>query len=143
MTLYGDCDILFLADLNGGIILKAKKNLVWAAGLAAVCLICAAVILFWRIGENNPTAEIYSGGELVRTVDDLSPDEEYSFRVDCGDGYNIVTVGGGEIWVSEADCSNQTCVNAGKISGGGQTIICAPHKLVIRITSGSGADAVA
>lgn len=123
--------------------MKAKKNLIWAAGLAAVCLICAAVILFGRFSGKNPTAEIYLGGELIRTVDDLSPDEEYSFRVGCGDGYNIVTVGGGKIWVSEADCASQTCVNAGKISGGGQTIICAPHKLVIKITRDYHTDAVA
>ncbi len=122
--------------------MKAKKNLIWAVILAAVCLICAAVILYGRLGGENPKAEIYLGNELIKTVDNLSPDEEYSFRIDCKDGYNIVTVGGGKIWVSESDCANRTCVNAGKISGGGQTIICAPHKLVIRITSDSQTDAV-
>ena len=54
----------------------------------------------------------------------------------------FITVGDGSIWVSVADCSNQTCVHAGKISHAGQTVICAPHKLVIKIVGETSADAV-
>ena len=40
----------------------------------------------------------------------------------------------GQVFISEADCPDGLCVNTGKISKTGQTIICLPHKLVIEIT---------
>ena len=85
---------------------------------------------------------IYENGKLIKTVSDLSPHKEYSFEIKTENGTNTITVGEGSIWVSSADCSNQTCVHAGKISHAGQTVICAPHKLVIKIVGETSADAV-
>lgn len=95
-----------------------RKNLIWSAVFAAVIAACLIFIFLTggKSGENS--AEIYENGT------------------------NTITVGEGSIWVSVADCSNQTCVHAGKISHAGQTVICAPHKLVIKIVGETSADAV-
>ena len=86
-----------------------RKNLIWAAVFAAV--IAAGLIFIFltggKSGENS--AEIYENGKLIKTVSDLSPDKEYSFEIKTENGTNTITVGEGSIWVSVADCSNQTC----------------------------------
>lgn len=51
-------------------------------------------------------------------------------------GTNWLVVENGEAWVSQADCSNQICVNTGKISQVGEVIVCLPHKVVITIETG-------
>jgi len=38
-----------------------------------------------------------------------------------------------EVWIIESDCLNQICVLTGKIKKPGQTVICVPNKLIIRI----------
>ena len=54
-----------------------------------------------------------------------------------------VRIEGGEVWLSEADCPNLLCVKTGKIRYAGQSIVCLPHKLAVRIGGGaSGLDAV-
>ena len=122
--------------------MKSRKNLIWAAVFAGVCLVCMAFIFFTGAKSGENSAEIYENGKLVKTVSDLSPDKEYSFEIKTENGTNTITIGEGSIWVSSADCSNQTCVHAGKISHAGQTVICAPHKLVIKIVGETSADAV-
>ena len=108
-----------------------RKNLIWAAVFAAVIAACLIFIFLTGGKSGEKSAEIYENGKLIKTISDLSPDKEYT-----------ITVGEGSIWVSVADCSNQTCVHAGKISHAGQTVICAPHKLVIKIVGETSADAV-
>lgn len=119
-----------------------RKNLIWAAVFAAVIAACLIFIFLTggKSGENS--AEIYEDGKLVKTIADLDPEKEYFFEIKTENGTNTVTVGGGSIWVSSADCSNQTCVHAGKISLAGQTVICAPHKLVIKVVGETSADAM-
>lgn len=119
-----------------------RKNLIWAAVIAAVIAACLIFIFLTggKSGENS--AEIYEDGKLVKTIADLDPEKEYSFEIKTENGTNTVSVGGGSIWVSSADCSNQTCVHAGKISLAGQTVICAPHKLVIKVVGETSADAM-
>ncbi|WP_443964979.1 NusG domain II-containing protein [Ruminococcus sp.] len=119
-----------------------RKNLIWAAVFAAVIAACLIFIFLTggKSGENS--AEIYEDGKLVKTIADLDPEKEYSFEIKTENGTNTVSVGGGSIWVSSADCSNHTCVHAGKISLAGQTVICAPHKLVIKVVGETSADAM-
>ena len=58
--------------------------------------------------------------------------------------YNTVEIKGGEVKVSEASCKNQVCVKHGSISRTGETIVCLPNRLVVRIEDpeGGGYDTV-
>ena len=110
-----------------------SKNLKWAAVFGAVVLICAAVIFFGQFSRGTTSAEIYVGGELYKVVYDLDRQDMKTFKVETENGYNIIAYEAGKIWVSESDCANQTCVKYAKASLVGETIVCAPHKLVIKI----------
>lgn len=114
-----------------------------AIAAAAAALAAAAGIAVWiimaNLPRNAPAAEIYIGGELLKTVP-LSEDCE--FTVDCGNGYNVVAVSGGAVRVSEADCPDKVCVRTGAVSGGAVPIVCLPHRLEISVVDGAdGVDA--
>ena len=62
--------------------------------------------------------------------------EDRTVRLGDGDGYNILQISGGAAAVTEADCGDHTCVRTGRISREGETIVCLPHRLVVRIEGG-------
>ena len=107
-------------------------------GLIAVAVLAAAGIIAYIIMKNaptnDPTAEIYQNGELIRTVP-LSEDCE--FTIICNEGSNTVTVKNGAVMISAADCPDKVCVKTGAVSGGAIPIVCLPHRLEIRVVNGN------
>ena len=56
---------------------------------------------------------------------------------------NIVTIEGGQAKMQESTCKNQVCVRHAAISEGGESIVCLPNRVVVRIEGkGGGYDAV-
>lgn len=115
---------------------------------AALSIIFAAAavggIVCWQAlrhsARENPCAEVYVGGSLYAV---LPLEVNTQLRVECGGGFNLVTVENGAVFVADADCPDRVCVETGKISGGAVPVVCLPHRLEIRVVNGSDvADAV-
>lgn len=53
--------------------------------------------------------------------------------VPAGVSYNVLCIAGGEIRMESADCRDQICVRHRPISGGGESIICLPHRLAVEV----------
>ena len=120
-----------------------KKNVKWAIVFGSVVAICVFVIIFGQLKSDKKGAEIYVDRKLYKAIDSIEDQETKSILIETENGWNRVCYGRGEIWVEEADCKNRVCVKHAKASFVGSSIICAPHKLVIKVVggSGSGADA--
>ncbi len=71
----------------------------------------------------------------------LSLGEDATVTVTGSLGTNIIEVANGRVRCLESDCSNQTCVKQGWVSGRGQTVVCLPHKLIVQVVADL-ADAV-
>ena len=48
---------------------------------------------------------------------------------------NKIKIADGKVWVTEASCPDKLCVKQGKIDKDGQSIICLPNKVVVKIVS--------
>lgn len=46
---------------------------------------------------------------------------------------NTVVIENGSVYVSDADCKNQICVNHSPITKKGESIICLPNKVIVEI----------
>lgn len=112
--------------------MKTKTWIILFIILAAVCVAGSLPLFF---GEEAAYAEIYSGGELVKTVS-LSIDQGFTI----GD-HNTVTVQNGKIAVTWADCPDGYCMDRGFCSSGGD-IVCLPNRLVIHFTGEQEIDGV-
>lgn len=111
--------------------MNMKKNIITAAVIAAVCAAAAFVWVNMRgVNPHGAAAEIYLDGALYRTLP-LSQDCELIVQTERGS--NTVTVRGGAVAVTEADCPDKVCVRTGAVSGGGVPIVCLPHRLEIRV----------
>ena len=103
--------------------------------LVVLALVAAAGIwLFYSAGAEKGLAAVVTVDGEERA--ELSLDETDSVTIETEWGYNIVHTENGQVFVTEADCRDQICVNHKKIEKTGETIVCLPHKMVVEILGG-------
>ncbi len=115
-----------------------KKNDV----ILIISLIIIAAILMVAINlfvkKDGAYAVITMDGKELASLA-LNKDSEYTITEDMelGNGsdasINVIAVESGKVYMKSADCPDRICVNTGKISKTGETIVCLPHKIVIEI----------
>ena len=106
------------------------------------CLLAALVCCgLWLLLRRDGAAVIVeqAGQETAR----YALDEDRTVKIEGEGGYNTLVIENGAVYLSEADCPTQLCVKTGKIRYAGQSIVCLPHRLAVRIVGGASAlDAV-
>ena len=102
--------------------------------LAAVILAAAFLFLGWRQftrTEGNTVVVTVDGKETAR----FALDREVDVQLDGAGGVNRLVIHDGLAEVTDADCPDRLCVKESSIRYSGETIVCLPHKLVVRIES--------
>ena len=102
--------------------------------LIGVLLIISLSVLFFVFltREEGAVADVYVDGVKVA---------EYPLSIDgvyyINNGSNVLVIEDGAAYMREANCpdkfSKNGCVNTGKISYVGQTIVCLPNKIIVEI----------
>ena len=107
-------------------------------------VICAAVLLsalllflfFYVFPKDGGTLAVYTDGAVT----------EYSLAIDRtvtveANGHTLVIeIKDGEAWVASSTCHDGTCRKKGSISSAGETVLCAPAGVLLRITDRDGGD---
>jgi hypothetical protein len=83
--------------------------------------------------QDSLYVEVYSQGKLFKKLPLEKDSKELTFTVENELGKNIVDINDGKVKVIEADCYDEICVKTHSISKAGESIICLPHKVVVRI----------
>ena len=126
-----------MGDGKGTTALKKGDLYLIGGCLLAALLLCGLWLLLRRDGAVVVVEQ--DGRETAR----YSLTENTTVRIEGEGGYNLLVIENGEAWLSQADCPTQICVKSGRIRSGGQSIVCLPHRLVVRIVGGaSPLDAV-
>lgn len=116
--------------------MKIKKNDI----RLALAVLAAALSLFgwqrYHYGkmEGNARVIVEREGEMIGNYP-LADEERLTFTDDRG-RKNVMAIRGGQVSMEEADCPDKLCVKHKPIDRNGESIICLPHKLVIRIEGG-------
>ncbi len=112
-----------------------------AAAVVLVLAVACAALVWTGGGQSGPlTAVVSTDGETVDQVvlADLTEPEERTYTAN---GCTLrVTFGSGSAQVTASDCPTQDCVHTGKITRGGQSIVCLPARIVIQLEGGPAAD---
>lgn len=106
--------------------------------IAFLFLAAGLIASFLYLGhgrEEGSVAVIEQDGEEIMR---LPLDREQTVRIPSAYGYNVIRITPHGVSVTEADCPDQVCVKQGEIAASGESIICLPHRLVIRLTGGRG-----
>lgn len=97
---------------------------------------CIVIVMFLLILIIKMTSE--RGVEVViyqnkKEYQRLSIYQDRKIKIKVGTGYNIVNIQDGEVWISDASCPDQICVQHRKISNSGEVIVCLPNKIVVEV----------
>lgn len=112
--------------------------------LAAAVLGCIGMLMiFARLPRGTVAVVEQNGKELFRQpLLSLEEPVEQEFTGNSGISFTVrFTRDGAE--VISAGCPDQVCVRTGKLSHAGETAVCLPAGLSLRMEGGPGADAVA
>jgi len=79
----------------------------------------------------------YKGG--ISEVEIIAPDFEARYSLDSDLTLEVkgvtVVIENGCVYVSDSDCDDKICVNTGRISRSGQSVVCLPKKVSVRIVN--------
>ena len=115
-----------------------RGDLYLIVGCLLATLVCCC--LWFLLRQDGGTVIVEQNGQETARY---ALSEDRTVRIEGEGGYNLLVIEGGEVYLSEADCPTQLCMKTGKIRYAGQSIVCLPHKLAVRIKGGaSGLDAV-
>lgn len=103
--------------------------------LIAVALVLAgalyAVSQFSLGTQASSVVVTVDGAERLRRP--LAVEDTYEIRQKDG-SVNVIAVKDGAVYMKEANCRDGLCIRQGRMKNGAKTIVCLPHKLVVRIT---------
>ena len=102
-----------------------KKGDFVIIGLVAVAF-ALSIVLLVAFSKQGSRVVIKQNNEII-----------YNESINKNDtvqtGSNTVVIKDGEVYMENATCKNQVCVNTGKISKKGESIVCLPNKVIIEI----------
>ncbi len=106
--------------------------------IVILIILVVAGLLIYGISHSDETGSYavitIDGNEYQRLPLNINTEQ----KIQTNNGYNIICVEGGQVYVKEADCANQVCVNTGKISERGEVIACLPHGLTVTVEASEG-----
>ena len=99
--------------------------------IAIILIVSLGISLHLFSSKDNPTvAELYINNKLAKVIP-LSQEGYFKYKYD-----NVsfsVDVKEGRVRISESNCPRKVCVHQGWISHSGESIICVPNKVVVKI----------
>ena len=110
--------------------------------IGAVLLLAAVIVLGMARGAAGDTlyAEVWQDGALIERVQ-LTDTTDREIDID---GHNTVVLKGRTAVMAWADCPDQVCVRTGRLTRAGQTAVCLPHRVVLKLVGedNGGIDAI-
>ena len=110
-----------------------KRDIFVILGILVVASIMLVLIHFLKVDGSRVVVYV---DDRVEEVISLSDDGEYEIN----GGSNKIKIENGYCWMIYADCPDKKCIHDfGKIKSVGETIVCLPNKIVVKIV---GEDSV-
>ena len=107
-----------------------KKDIVI---IAAALLLACGLYLVSQVSLGAKASVVVvtvDGQERLRRP--LAMEDSYEIRQQDG-SLNVIAVEGGAVYMKEANCRDGLCIRQGKMKNGAKTIVCLPHKVVVRL----------
>lgn len=111
---------------------KTRNDIILLAGILLLASLCLIIFRFTK--TEGDSVLITLNGSPYKTL----PLSEYTELVVQNEQQsNVVVVRDGKVYVSEASCPDKICKKHRPISRVGETIVCLPNKMTLRIFSQS------
>lgn len=105
-----------------------------------ISTILISTFIYRKSSSDDLQVEVCVDGKVIKTYP-INKDSDYYMEEKLSIG-NTLVIDDGFVYIKDANCDDKLCVKQGRIKKANESIICLPHKLVVKITSGddSGSD---
>jgi hypothetical protein len=107
--------------------------LIIAASVATMVMVSRA-----NANEKGSIAVIEVNGKPIKRIALGQGQPDRKFMIHGFSGWNLVEVNDGRVRVKNANCRDKLCVGMGWIDVQGRSVVCLPHRVVIRVTGKRG-----
>lgn len=98
-----------------------------------LCILSLSLVSFFVIRSNNrPGDEVIIESDAGLVSISLLKGRE-RFGVEGRLGVSIIEISRGRVRMAESPCPSKTCIHTGWISKKGETIVCIPNHIIIKI----------
>ncbi len=109
---------------------KYKNDIILLGTILIISIIAIIVVNIFK--EKGTYVVVVNDQKEVATY---SIEENIEIKLSFEDDkYNILVIKDGYAYIKDATCKDHICVKHNKISMVGETIVCLPNKIVIKIT---------
>ena len=109
---------------------KRRNDIILISAVLLSALLALAVFEFSRSSGNSVMISVDG-----KPTEIISLNEACERTIKTENGTNIIVIENGEVWVSDASCPDKLCKKHRPISKVGETIVCLPNKVTLRIFS--------
>ena len=103
-----------------------------------LALALAVALPFYLRPSDVLTCEIVQDGETVRTVA-LTDTVNETVTIE-GAVTNHIEITSEGVRFSESDCPDQVCVRSGLLTRAGQSAVCLPNRVIVRLTGAAASE---
>ena len=108
-----------------------KKKDVIIIALALLCALALYLVSQMTLGgKMSSVVVLLDGEEVLRRP--LVVSDSYTIAQEDG-SVNVIRVEDGVVFMQEANCRDGLCIRQGKMKNGANTIVCLPHKVVVKM----------
>lgn len=122
-------------------------NKIKKADIFVIFLIIIFSFLIYFFTNKVPREDYGSSKKIVITVDgkifkevELKENTDLNIDINTEYGNNEVHIENGEVQMQESDCKDKICMKMGKIKLTGDSIICLPNRLMVKIVEDKPSD---
>lgn len=106
-------------------LIKYKNDIIV---VSIILVIAVFIFVFLNFSKEKGNAVVVTIDDKIYEIYDLN--ENITVELHTG---NTLVIKDNEAYISKSTCKDKVCINHGRISAVGETIICLPHKLVIEV----------
>lgn len=107
--------------------------------IALVLTLALAVALpFYLRPHDTLTCEIVQDGEIIQKIA-LTDTVEETVTIE-GAVTNVIEVTARGVRFAESDCPDQVCVRSGLLTRAGQSAVCLPNRVIVRLTGAAAPE---
>lgn len=107
------------------VVKKLKKGDIAVIAVSLILLVLSICLTF-LIRKDGKTVRVYEDNKL-KYEGSLLLDKTVKLS------HNTVKIKDGKAYMKSSSCKNKICINTGKISNSGESVVCLPNKVIIEI----------
>lgn len=108
---------------------KFKADIILIIGIVIVAFVLLGVMSILK--KDGRRVVISVDGKIYENA---SLEDDKIIEISAEAGYNKVIIKNNKVHMESADCPDKICVKTAAISKEGETIVCLPHKVIVKIT---------